>query len=130
MQNAKLKLVELSSVVENAKYIIEESNVPIKLAYKLTKLYKKLNTELEQLEETRIKLITKYAEKDEDGNVKQNEDNSVPIMKDKLNEFQTEVNDLFSMEIDIEFEPINIDDFGDINISPKHLIGLDIFIIE
>lgn len=125
--NHMVKLIELDNIVNSLNVLINEKEISIKASYRLSKLYKKLIEELEQYEKNRMKLINKYGNKDLDGNL---------IIKDNIVElsdvqkFQFEFNELNNIEIEISFEQIDIQDFGDIKIAPKHLIVLDKFIKE
>lgn len=125
--NHMVKLIELNNITNSLDVLINEKEIHIKISYKLSKLYKKLIEELEQYEKNRMKLINKYGNKDLDGNL---------IVKDNIVElsdiqkFQFEFNELNNIEIEISFEQIDIQDFGDIKIAPKHLIVLDKLIKE
>ena len=94
-----------------------DKQIPIKTAWKLNRLVKSLDKELGEIEEFRVGLVKKFGEEGDDGNF------SVP--KDKMELFIDEFNELLNTEIDVEFEPIDIEVFGDINISAKDLMLLE-----
>ncbi len=127
----QIKLQELPNIINNLN-IIAEKDIPIKLSYKLSKLNKKLQEEQKYYEEQNIKIINKYGEKDDNGELKVNqENNSIPIIMDKIQDFQKEMTELNELEFEVEFDPIKIEEFGSINISPNSILHLvDKFIID
>lgn len=92
-------------------------DLPIKSAWKLNKLVKAFDKELAEIEEFRINLVQKLGEADEAGNVQ--------VPEDKMEQFVTEFNELLMSEIEVEFEPIEIESLGNIQISAKELLPLD-----
>ncbi len=124
----KIKLFELSNIL-NSLNNISEISIPISLSYRLSKLCKKLIEEMKQYQESKNKLIKEYAEKDENDNIIINKkDDTINIKKDKLDMFQKEMEELNNIELEIDFKPIRIEEFGDINISPKDLMNIEMFI--
>ena len=94
-----------------------DKEVPIKTAWKLNRLIKAFDKELGDIEDFRVSLIKKLGVEDESGNVQ--------VPEDKMNEFVTEFNELLQQEIDIEFETIDVDTFGDVNLSARDLMVLE-----
>jgi hypothetical protein len=70
------------------------------------------------LEENRINLVKKYGVEDE-------KTKQVSVPKDKTQEFYAELNELMQLEIDIPFEPISLEEFGDISLSAADVVRLD-----
>ena len=127
----KIKLHTLPQSIESLNKIIEK-DIPIKLSYKLIKLYKKLTKEVEQYEESRMKLINKYGEKKEDGQLNVRENGIVTINPENMQKFQQELLELGDIDIEMEFNPIKLEELEDAGVamSPKHLMMLDEFIVE
>ena len=73
---------------------------------------------MEDLEENRIKLVKKYGTEDED--TKQ-----VTVPKEKTQDFYAELAELMQLEIDIPFEAIGLEEFGDITLSAADVMRLD-----
>lgn len=94
-----------------------DQNVPIKIAWKFTKLVKVLDKELNEIEEFRINLIKKLGVQKEDG--------TMAVPDDKMAQFATEFNELLETELEIDWEPIEIDSLGDITIDTQSLIALE-----
>jgi hypothetical protein len=94
-------------------------DLPIKSAWRLNKLIKVFNKELGDIEEFRKVLIEKLDTTGAD------KDGVVTVPKDKMEQFVEEFGELLQTEIDVEFEPIDIDSVADIQISAKELMFLD-----
>jgi len=92
--------------------------LPIKVAWKLTKLVKSFDKELSEIEEFRINLIKKLGVDSGDGSIK--------VPDDKMDGFIAEFHELLETEIDVEFDPIDIELLGDnVSLSTKDLIMMD-----
>jgi predicted negative regulator of RcsB-dependent stress response len=94
-----------------------DKEIPIKAAWKLNRLVKAFDKELGDIEEFRVGLVQKLGEEGEEGNV------TVPT--DKMEQFVAEFNELLSTEIDVEFESIDVDVFGDVQLSAKDMMVLE-----
>ncbi len=127
----QIKLQDLPNIINNLNTMAEK-DISIKLSYKLSKLNKKLQEEQKNYEEQNIKIINKYGERDENGELKVDQkSNSIPIIMDKIQDFQKEMTELNELEFEVDFVPISIEDFGNINISPNSILHLvDKFIID
>lgn len=113
----KITLAEIKSLEKSLSKIFDK-DLNIKIAYRLGKLLKKMSDEMNLLEENRIKLVKKYG--------KQTEDNGqFAVDPDKTQDFYNEINELMQVEIDIDFEPISLEEFGDIKLSASDMIRLD-----
>jgi len=97
--------------------VLIEKQIPIKAAWKLNRLIKSFDKELGEIEEFRVNLVQKLGDTGEDGNIQ--------VPKDKMSIFVEEFNELLSQEVDIEFDPIDIDVFGDVSLSAKDMLLLD-----
>lgn len=93
-----------------------EKDLPIKEAWKLTKLVKAFDKELAEIEEFRVDLVKKLGEDGDGGNT------SVP--EDKMEEFVNKFNELLQTDVDIEFDAIDIENLGDIQTTAKELMVL------
>lgn len=117
----KIKLEAL----QNAKSALEtffQKDMSIKNAYRFSKLIKAVNAELKNYDEMRIKIL-------QDLDCPLSDDGThYDLPADKQAEFMQKMQELLSMEVDIDF-PGKIDISGEaINVSPKMMIDLDPFI--
>lgn len=110
-----IKIKEIVSNVENIKEL-QSIKLPIKISYKLSKLIGKIQPELDIYNEKRDELVKEYGDKQEDDTFKVTDPN-------KIKSFIEKINDLVEIEVEIDFEPIDIEDLGDISIPPKNLIS-------
>ena len=112
----KLQLGEIRNMKEPMALLLDK-NLAIKSAWKLTKLVKIFDKELADIEEFRIGLVKKLGTEDNEG--------ALQVPEEKMGEFIDNFNELLMSEIDIDFEPIEIDTLGDIQVSTKDLLALD-----
>lgn len=98
---------------------IGEQNLNGVQAYKLGKIFKTISTQLQLYYTTRKKLLDEYGEKDEFGQLKIIDDGKIPIVKDKLNEFNNKLTELNNLQIELNFNPLNLNDLKEITLSPR-----------
>lgn len=117
----KLTLKELLQNVESLGKLLNKE-LPVKTAYRLGKLSKALQSELNQFNLTRNNLIKKYG-KEKDGQYQID-----PEDKDAMEKFNKEIDELLALEISVDaYDPISIDDLGDIKLSSIDMSNLSIF---
>jgi len=124
--NVELNVNELIKAREALNLFMQEK-LPVKLAYKIKKIYKEVDEELKILEESKDKLLDNYAEKDENGDLK-NEDGFFTIPKMYREHFEKELNELNNMKIKISFTPIKEEEIENMEITPSTLLALEHFI--
>ena len=123
----KLKLQQIVNSEMSLKKLIE-IKLPIKIAYKLSKLVNLIQPELTIFTEQRDKLIRELGAEDKDNNVKVTDEN--------LPKFMEELKKLTEIEIDLSFsdgkdiEKIKISDLGDISLEAQDLVLLNWLITE
>ena len=97
-------------------------SLPLKSAYKLNKINKAVDKEVEFYAEKFQEILNSYARKDESGNYVMSEDNSQILIEDgKAEECNKALEELQNMEVEIDTYNLNIDDFGDIQCTPEQL---------
>lgn len=99
-------------------------------AFKVARLLKKLEVELTTFNETRVKLIENYAKKDDNGEFVLNEQNEYQFDAGNAQEFVNEINKLLSEEIQIEVNPILLEEIEEIDFTPAEMAALEPFIEE
>lgn len=121
--------VKLSTIINGIEVLQKISNSPIrgKTAYRVGKLLKRIEEEVDLFNESRKKLIEQYAIKDEyDNPVIEN--GTYKIIQDKINEFNTEISGLLDTVVKIDLEPIPIEEIENIEFTPSEIILIDDFI--
>ena len=109
---------------------LNNAKLPVKVAYAITKNINKINTELKAYNEEKAKLIDKYAEKDEEGKLKVDENGIIPLKEEHIEDYNRDIKELLSIENEIDIDMINLDDLlnSNYNISPADLSVIDFMI--
>lgn len=124
-----MKIVEALNFLEL--YLkIREQNLPLKTAYKLNKLARRLENEQTFYHENLRKILSQYAEKDENGEIKFDETGNIVLIRETIQECNkelTELQNLIIEDIGVEF---TLDELGGLEISPMELSCLFSLITE
>lgn len=104
--------------------------LPVKIAYKLSKIVNLIQPELTIFQEQRDKLIKELGtEKDKDSG-------NFQVTPENMPKFIEEIGKLTDIEVNLEFgagkavEPIKLADLGDIELEAQDLVALDWLITE
>lgn len=98
--------------------------LPIKLSYAFSKNITKIDAELKAYNVEKRKLLNKYGEKDNEGNLKQNEKGEVNILD--IENFNKEISELLKCESEIDIHLIDLESIDtDIKITPGELMIID-----
>lgn len=109
----KIKLSDMQGILGSSIY---NKALPVKTSFALSRLVKKLSSELQTFEDERQKLIEKYEGKiSEDGS-------QYTFTPENMKEFSKEVSDLLACEIDVAFEPLTLESFGNVDLTPNDLL--------
>lgn len=110
--------VSLNEVVSNIGNIkdLQEVKLPVKISYKIMRLVNKLDPILKSYNAKRDELIKEFGEENEDGNFQVKDPKKLKLFAEKLSE-------LLTTPDEIDFEPISIDDLGNIELPAKLLVG-------
>ena len=124
--------VTLKDIVESQDVMRTLSNKPLRgrAAFKVARLLKKLEAELTTFNDTRVKLIEAYAKKDDEGNFVTNEKNEYQFDADNANKFVEEINKLLLEELEIDANPILIDEIEELDFTPAEMAVLEPFMDE
>lgn len=106
-------------------------NLNIKASYMIARNISIIEKEVSIYNSEREKLINKYGIKDEDGKLKLNENNTIQLEQDYLEDWNKDIKELLELEVDVKIEEIDKEDLFKCNcdISPRELILID-FIIK
>lgn len=98
--------------------------LPIKLSYTFSKNITKIDRELTTYNKERQKLIEKYGEKDEEGNLKNKEDGTINILD--IDSFNKDLKEILEIETEVDIHLIDLEKVdADINITPGELMVID-----
>lgn len=117
----KVKLFEIMDA-KDAIIKLMKFELPVRTAYKLSKLAQALQVELNFVEEQRKKLFEQYGTKQED--------NTIKVTPEKVSEFQGKMTDLFNVEVDINSETIAVEELEEARLSPNDLSSMMKFLGE
>lgn len=123
----ELKVGELVNSTE-ALQKLSQKELKAKLAWQVSKLLKAADKELQEFNETRMNLIKKYGEKDENGELITDDKGNCKIPEEVTVDFSNELNDLVEAEIEINANKIKIDDLENIDFTPNEMNILEVFI--
>lgn len=122
----KIKLQEIINLREFCSRVKNEL-VDMELAYKLYQLSKITNENVDFYNNKMKELLLKYCEKEDDGTIKQINDNFV-IMPNYSQEFAKAVYDLQNLEIEIIDIKFTLDNFNTLKLSSSDINNLINFI--
>lgn len=100
------------------------------LAFKIARLARELSKEMETFNAERQKLLQKYCVKDENGELKTNDNGTVQVEPDKINEFNEEFSSLLETEVEINAEKLSMDSLDSFDITPQQMISIEKFFEE
>lgn len=113
----------------NALNVLISKKVPVKTAYKLVKVVRKVNEILLNVNAKKQEIVIKHIERDEKGNPVLEMDNEGNIIPDRVKiandeNYQKDMQNFFEQEHELDVNKININDLGEIDIEPIQLMFL------
>lgn len=111
-------IIKIKQILDEEKNLAELANLdlPIKVAYWIKRIYKKVEAEIVTFSEQKNALITKVGKKLENGTFEVRKDSK------EWEGYLEEINKLLDTEIDIDFTPIKLDTLEKVTIKPNLLI--------
>ncbi len=124
--------VTLRQIVDSAETMRELSNKPLKgrIAYRIARLLRELDKEFSLFNEKRTDLVKEYVIKDENGELKTDENGDLVLDKERIQEFYTAINDLLNTQVSINAEKVDLVDLESIEFTPAQIMLLEPFINE
>lgn len=125
----KVSLNDILNASETFNAIMQQS-FKGSLAFKIARLARELSKEMETFNTERQKLLQKYCVKDENGELKANDNGTVQVEPDKINEFNEEFSSLLETEVEINAEKLSMDSLDSFDITPQQMISIEKFFEE
>lgn len=126
----KLKFYEIKRFVDIYEKI-KNTTLPIKVGYKLAKLAVQCQKEMDIYQSQLNKIIQEYGARDENGQLIQTENgDGIKIKEDKIQECQEKLNELSTLEIEINESPISIEALENVELSLDEIGALSSFLSE
>lgn len=126
----KLRFFEIKNFIDTYEKI-KNTTLPIKVGYKLAKLAALCQKEMEIYQSQLNKIILEYGARDENNQLIQTDNgNGVKIKEDKIQECQEKLNELSTLEIEINESPISIEALENLELSLDEIGALSSFLSE
>lgn len=111
---------------------LTQKQLPIKVSYAIAKNISKIESELKIYNSERQKLIDKYSVKDEEGNTIIDENNTLKIQVEFLEDWNRQLQELLYIEVDVDIHKFNIDDlmYCNCEMTPAEFMLIDYMIEE
>ena len=111
---------------------LNNSQLPIKVAYAISKNINKIECELKAYNTEKAKLIDKYGEKDAEEKLKVDAQGNVNIKKECIEDWNKDMAELLSIENEVNIHMIQLGDLfnSNCNITPAELSAIDFMIAE
>ena len=122
--------ITLRNILEGQETLQKLSNQPLKgrTAFQIGRLLKKLEEVLTSYNETRMKLIEKYAKRKEDGEFELNDRNEYQFTQENMQAYVDEINKLIMEEVEIEAKPIPFEDIENLEFTAAEATFLEPFL--
>ena len=124
-----VKISELLNSVETLQKL-SQKDFKAKLAWQIARLLKSAENEIQSFNETRMDLIRKYGEKDENGGLVTDEHGNCKIIESEVVNFNNELNELINSTVEINANKIGIDQLENLDFTPSEISILEPFIEE
>ena len=123
----QVKISDLLNSTETLQKLAQK-DFKAKLAWSIARLLKAAEAEIQSFNDTRLNLIKKYGEKDENGELITDEKGNCRIESENLAEFNKELNELVSTEVEINANKISIDLLENVDFTPSDMAILEPFV--
>ena len=104
---------------------ISTKEFPGSVTFKIARLIRELDKEIQLFEEERVKIANRYGEKDENGNLISQENGTIKIPEDKIQECNEEFQALFNTQVEINANKLPIEIFDSIEMTPTQAMNLE-----
>lgn len=109
---------------------ISKKSLKARVAYKLARIIREIDNEFSLFQKSREQLISKYAEKDNEGKIIFNDEGNCVIEKDKIDLFNKEINELLETNVELNADYISLNDIENENFTIEQMNILSLFIEE
>ena len=122
--------VKISDLLNSTETLqkLAQKDFKAKLAWSIARLLKSAEAEIQSFNDTRMNLIRKYGQKDENDELITDENGNCKIEQESINEFTNELNELVNTEVEINANKIDINLLEDIDFTPSDMAILEPFV--
>lgn len=125
----KLKLIEIINCNTVLNELSTNKSTNVRAVYKIAKINRELKRELELVEEQRLEIIRKYCTNDDKGRPII-EDKQYVIPAENSKKLQKELNEFLSIEVQVNIDPLTLEDLEGFDISSRQLTELLVIMEE
>ena len=118
-----MKAIDIFGIYESLTTLADK-DLDLNTACDIAKDIQNLSIPKQILEQKRNKLIQEYGEKDDEGNLKTNDNGSISFTENNEYECNKKIAELFNEDVNVELVKIKKSALKDIKISPRIAIGL------
>jgi len=124
--------ITLSELMDSASVMQQLAKKPMKTkaAFQTARMMREIEKEYSLFQESRKGLIDKYAEKDENGEPKADENGNYTVPKNRIEDFNKELKEMLDQTLSLNVEPISIEDLGEADFTPAEMMLLTPFVRE
>lgn len=123
----KVKISDLLNSTETLQKL-SQKDFKAKLAWQVARLLKNAEGEIQSFNETRMALIKKYGNKDENGELVTDDKGNCQIIPEDVEAFTEELNELLNTEVDINANKIDIELLEELEFTPADMAVLEPFV--
>lgn len=109
---------------------LSEQKIPAKAAFQIARLIRELDKENKTFDESRVKALQEYGERDENDEIKTTPEGNVILKPDKIEEYNNKIQELLDTQIQINAEKISLSLLENAEVSPIEILNLEPFIEE
>ena len=104
---------------------ISTKEFPGSVTFKIARLIRELDKEIQLFDEERSKIANKYGEKDVNGNLVIQEGGNIKILDNKIQDCNEELQALFNTQVEINANKLPVDIFDSIEMTPTQAMNLE-----
>jgi len=97
------------------------------IAFKIARLARELNKEIDTFDREKEKILKKFCELNENGELMIEENGNVKVLPEKIKDFNEEFAVLLNTEIEINADKIPHEAMDSFEITPQEMINLEVF---
>ena len=105
-------------------------DLDVRVSLPLRRVVKAVNAELEHFDAERLRLLEKFAQKDEAGKIVVENDQAVFGDEGAFVRFRAEFEKLASVELEMDVKPIDLTKIEGVKMSPVELDTIDAFLLN
>lgn len=107
---------------------ISSKEFPGSVTFKIARLIRELDKEIQLFDEERGKIANKYGEKDENEMLIVQDNGMIKIPDDKIQECNEELQALFNTQVEINANKLSADIFDNIEMTPTQAMNLEVIV--